>query len=105
MTLSSQGSALIYVYELNTEFSGGAEPAGPSPWVSATFEDVNSNTVKLELSNFNLVGSEFIGGWYVNFNDNLNVNDLNFNRVGGTAVADPSISTGLNSRAISSKFS
>ncbi len=95
--LTMQASALVYIYELDTEFSGGTEPAGPSPWISATFEDIDANTVKLTLNNFNLVGSEFVGGWYFNFNDSLDVNNLNFNRIGGTAIKDPSISTGLNS--------
>jgi len=96
MLVTSTMPAVVYIYELDTEFSGGTDPVGPSPWAFASFQQVDPNTVQLELSNFNLTGSEFVGAWYLNFNDSLNVNNLNFNRVGGTAVADASISTGIN---------
>lgn len=89
--------AIVYVYSLDTEFSGGADPVGPVPWATATFSQVDAGTVQLELSNINLSGSEFIGAWYFNFNDSLDVNSLSFSRVGGTAPADADISTGLNS--------
>lgn len=90
-------NAVFFVYEFNTEYSGGSDPVGPKPWITATFTQVDSAKVQLELSNVNLTGNEFIGSWYFNFNDSLDVNSLNFNRIGGTASADPSISTGLDS--------
>lgn len=89
-------SSVVLIYEFNTEYSGGDDPVGPKPWLTATFSQINSTTVQLEMSNINLVSDEFIGAWYFNFNDSLDVNSLNFNRVGGSASSDPSISTGLN---------
>ena len=89
-------SSAFYVYELDTEFSGGSDPVGPKPWITATFSQVDVSTVQLELSNINLTGSEFVGSWYFNFNDSLDVNNLSFNRVGGSAPEDPVISTGQN---------
>ena len=97
MLMAGTLPALVYVYELDTEFSGATEPVGPSPWATASFTQIDPNTVKLELSNFNLTDNEFIGAWYLNYSDDLNVNDLNFNRVGGNASAGADISTGKNS--------
>ncbi len=94
--LTMQAHGLIYVHELDTEFSGGTEPAGPSPWLTATFQDIDANTVSLTLSNLNLVEKEFVGSWYFNFNEKLDIDKLKFKNIGGTAVKKPSISTGSN---------
>jgi hypothetical protein len=94
--ISSPISAVVYVYDLSTEFSGASEPVGPTPWATASFQDINSNTIQLDLSAVNLTGSEFIGAWYLNFNDDLDVNALNFNRIGGSTSATTDISTGSN---------
>jgi hypothetical protein len=56
-----------FVIPLNTEFSGGTPPAGSlSPWMTATFSQLNANTVHLRVENTHLVGAEFVSGFYFN---------------------------------------
>ncbi len=65
---SSPASATSITFDLDTTFSGSA-PAGGSPWATATFDDAfgGSETVRLTMSASGLTGSEFISGWYFNF--------------------------------------
>ena len=68
----SQASAEL-VYELNTEFSGAADPAGTGTWVEATFYDstdgvldpiygdvLDTNEVLLTIDTSGLEGTEFV---------------------------------------------
>jgi len=64
------------VYNLDTEFSGGAEPSGSSPWLRATFEDVGDGTVKLTLDGLLNGAGEKVGEWDFNFDPNLNAAQL-----------------------------
>jgi hypothetical protein len=59
-------------FELDTEFSGGTPPAGPSPWVTATFEDLAGGGVQLTISASGLVGTEFISEFYFNLDPTKN---------------------------------
>ena len=56
------------IFELDEEYTGGAEPLGPSPWLTATFDDIGDNQVRLTLDASGLSDDEFVSGWYFNFN-------------------------------------
>ena len=90
--------ATSITYGLDYEFSGGTPPEGPTPWVTATFDDSGggANTVRLTMSAGNLVDDEFIGAWYFNFDPTLDPTLLTFNPVDNTA-SEPAIPTpGVN---------
>lgn len=54
---------------LDREFSGGANPSGPAPWLTATFTDTGANTVRLDLNRATTMGpTEFISKWLFNLN-------------------------------------
>lgn len=61
-------SAAVLVFNLDYEFSGGTAPAGTSPWVRATFEDLVGGGVRLTISNLGLTASEINADFYFNFN-------------------------------------
>jgi hypothetical protein len=90
---AGQATAGTLTYFYDIEFSGGTEPQGTSPWLTATFDDtadtIGANGVRLTLSTGNLTGSEFVNDWYFNFDPGLTPGSLTFSFVGGTAgVAD-----------------
>jgi hypothetical protein len=65
--------ATVLTYDLNYEYSGGANPAGSPPWLVATFSDevsgLPSNTVRLTMDASGLTGrSEFVTKWLFNIN-------------------------------------
>jgi hypothetical protein len=73
ISLTGQAQALILINGLNMEYSGGTAPSGPTPWITATFIDVGTNQVQLNMTAGNLTGSENIKGWYFNFDDTLDL--------------------------------
>ena len=71
LVLCSAGmsSAESFTFNLDFEYSGGAQPAGPAPWLSATFSDDSAgvvNTVKLTMTSAGLSGTEFVSQWLFN---------------------------------------
>jgi hypothetical protein len=56
------------LFNLNVEYSGGTEPQGPRPWLTATFEDMGTSQVRLTMDTDGLIDSEFVSGWYFNLN-------------------------------------
>ncbi|WP_162915098.1 PEP-CTERM sorting domain-containing protein [Desertibaculum subflavum] len=76
----------VLTYELDTEFSGAQSPAGPTPWLTATFDDaadaIGANGVRLTMSTSGLVGSEFVDLWAFNFNPALDPTALSFTVIG-----------------------
>ncbi|HWD90876.1 MAG TPA: hypothetical protein VG938_00875 [Verrucomicrobiae bacterium] len=74
--------------------SGGAAPGGTPPWLQAVFSDngLSANTVQLTLTAKNLVGNEFVSGWYFNLNPTMDPTALSFSLSG----SNPSIQTGAN---------
>lgn len=66
-------SATQVVFDFNIEFSNGTPPAGPAPWLKATFDDFGGvGTVQLTMEASGLTGREFVGSWYFNFDPTLN---------------------------------
>ena len=68
ITLVAPVQALTFNY--NYEYSGGVAPLGPTPWLTATFEDV-SGGVQLTLSTAGLTGREFVTEWDFNLNPGM----------------------------------
>jgi hypothetical protein len=83
--------ATTLTFEYGFEFSGATAPAGPAPWLTATFDDeVNPGFVRLTMDTADLTGDEFVdgngtgkGGWYFNLNPLFNPNQLTFGFISG----------------------
>ncbi len=95
LSISLQGADLLY--ELNTVFSGPGTPSGPTPWLTAEFNNNGDGTVRLQMSTNTLATGEFVSKWYFNYDPTKTVTDLSFSRVGSAPPGDPAISTGTNS--------
>ena len=63
---SGAARADTVTYDFNFEFSGGQAPAGPAPWITATFMQINSHDVRLVISTAGLTGNEDIKASYFN---------------------------------------
>jgi hypothetical protein len=91
-------SATILTYNLDVEFSGGDDPQGPTPWITAVFNDqtdaIGANGVRLTMSTTNLVGSEFVEQWLFNFAGDPLL--LSFNAVDISDAPPTLIDTGDN---------
>ena len=98
LLLASPASAATLTVDLSTEFSGGDDPAGSAPWVTLVFDDSfgTANTVRLTITNTNIVADEFVSGVYVNFDPALDPDDLTITKVDVTD-SDPDIDTGADS--------
>jgi len=90
--LPTPASASLII-PLNFEYSGGTPPSGSTPWITATFDSIQSDTdtVRLTMEADNLIGSEFISKWYFNLNPALDPNDIvadnfSFTRVSGAGL-------------------
>lgn len=82
------------VFNIGMEFSGGADPSGPAPWLRATFEDVPGG-VTLRMESLLNSPSEFVGNWSFNFDPTLDPTLLGFALQSGGPAAQ-SIDTGVN---------
>jgi hypothetical protein len=88
----SQASALTF--QLNTEYSGGQAPAGPPPWLTATFTQNGANHVTMSLSTSGLSGSENASEWDFNVTPSF-VGSLAFvQSAKGGSFTDPTITQG-----------
>jgi hypothetical protein len=91
--------ATTLTFGLDTPFNGGDDPAGTTPWITATFDDVidgDANTVRLILSAANLVSVESVVGWYFNFDPGLDPTQLTFTVVDNSAAVPNAINTGVD---------
>jgi len=80
---SINAHAATLIIDFDSEFSGGFDPLGPTPWLTATFDDGGSaDSVRLTLDS-GLVGTEYFSGIYLNFDDSQDVRDLDFTHVSG----------------------
>jgi hypothetical protein len=81
---------------LDVEFSGATDPLGPTPWISATFDDSfgGANTVRLTMTALNLLDDESAVGWYFNFDPTLDSSLLSISAVDVSAVGTTSVLTG-----------
>jgi hypothetical protein len=68
-------------FGLDQPYAGtAASPQGISPWMSAKFENLSANSVRLTMDAGNLAAgsSQWVSAWFFNFNDNLNIFNLDF---------------------------
>jgi len=65
----------VVTFDYAIEFSGGASPEGPVPWLRATFTDVDGS-VTLDLTALNLSGTEFVSKWLFNLDPALDPDSL-----------------------------
>jgi hypothetical protein len=73
LVIAFSASATQVVFDFNIEFSSATPPAGPAPWLRATFDDFGGvGTVQLTMEAIGLIGGEFVGSWYFNFDPTLN---------------------------------
>jgi len=93
--------AATLTFDYVIEFSTGTPPAGPPPWLTATFDDaVSPGFVRLTMDTAGLTGSEFVdggngnGGWYFNLNPLFNPTQLTFGSISGNDAN--TIFTGTN---------
>lgn len=62
-----QAGAALITFPLSMEYSGATAPAGPTPWLTAVFDDGDeAGSVMLLLEATNIVGTEKVRDW--NFN-------------------------------------
>src|SRR5262245_6785331 len=82
MFLAGSASASTLTYDITTVFSnssGGPEPAGPLPWLRATFDDGGSSgSVTLTMTALNLTGTEKLDEWYFNIDPAFDPENLVF---------------------------
>ncbi len=88
------------LFNLDLVYTGSATPQGTAPWLTATFENVSTNSVQLTLaySALNAGSSDYVSSWFFNFNPALEVLGLNVTLVSGVA-ADPIIKAADGVRA------
>jgi hypothetical protein len=91
----ANANGILYQFDDVFSYSGSVtSPAGPAPWIDATFQDT-ANGVLLTVNNPGLSGGEFLSELYLNLNPIDTVNNLTFNFVSGTGgVTPPTIQTG-----------
>lgn len=92
--LLCQQAQAVLILELNTEFSGGAQPVGTPPWLTAIFAQQDPSTVRLTLLATNLSPTEFVDEWLFNFNPAKNPLAIGFNPIFSSAAL--AISAGLD---------
>jgi hypothetical protein len=85
----AQGDLL---FELNLVYVGSATPQGTPPWLTATFQNLGTNSVQLTM-NYSGVTSgstEYVSSWFFNFNPDLDLFALVIDSQPGTVEAIPS---------------
>jgi len=95
LALVPAASATLTFYYCE-EFSGATPPAGPAPWLSASFTDQGGGVVRLTMSTFGLVGSEFANTWMFNLDPTLTAGSLNFAVVAGNGSVPNAINLGTD---------
>jgi hypothetical protein len=73
------------LYQFNTPFPTDPSPSGPTPWLTADFEN-SAGGVTLTLSAAGLTGSEFASEMYFNIAPNLDQSLLNFSETASTGT-------------------
>jgi len=62
-------------FPLDFVYAGTGSPQGSSPWLTATFQDLSTNSVQLtlEYSALPAGGTEYVSSWFFNFNPSSEV--------------------------------
>jgi hypothetical protein len=78
VSASTLGAAVLTL-NLNAVMDGSSTPPqGSSPWLSVTFTDLGTNSVRADFAATDLTGSEFISEWYFNLDPALDPSLLTF---------------------------
>ena len=85
-------------FGMAVEYSGGSPPAGPTPWITAYFDDGGTpGSVELFLETTNLVDLELVFVWMFNLDPLLDPGDLVFSTPAKTGqFNNPDIHLGVN---------
>ena len=84
---ATAGEAGSLTFEYTAEYTGGASPIGPPPWLRATFTDVEGH-VQLDLEALQLSGTEFVTTWLFNLDPALDPNQLSVVHQNGVAPSE-----------------
>ncbi len=97
LLLGASAHAATLTFDMSIEFSGATAPGGAAPWMTATFDDSfgGSDTVRLTMTNTNLLAGESVAGWYFNLDPLLDPTELTITAVDITDSV-PVVSTGVD---------
>jgi len=79
-------SATGILYEFSTPFPTDPSPAGPTPWLTADFENTAGGGGALTISAAGLTGSEFASEMYFNIDPSLDQSSLTFSETASTGT-------------------
>lgn len=98
LCLVPSAQAASISFDLDFEFSGGTDPAGPGPWLNVTFDDSfgGTDTVRLTIDAAGLTGDESVAQIYLNFDPLLDPTQITFTAVDTFDSTPNSIDTGVN---------
>ncbi len=96
--LTLTANVLIYHFDIGGDpIFSGTPPAGPPPWIDATFADIAPGTVQLTVAAVGLTGTEKVTEFYLNLDPALAATSLAFGFVSGTGAFNlPAIQTGTD---------
>ena len=88
----------IITYDLDYLFNPSGSPPAVPPWLTVTIDDGGTaGSVTLTLAATNLTGTEFVSGWYLNLDPDLDPTALVFSEPTKTGLFDvDSIDTGVD---------
>jgi hypothetical protein len=94
-TLATAASTLTYSF--GSVANSEAPPSGPAPWATASFVDVNTNSVQLNLV-LSMLTSEFVSKMAFNFGEQYSDSDFSFSTISTTGTFQaPTLSVDENS--------
>jgi hypothetical protein len=84
-------------FDLNNIYSGSVAPSASTPWLKATFNDVDSTHVTLTLDAVGLVSAEFVTTWAFNLDPSIDSTSVSFSqKSANNYIGTTSISSGSN---------
>jgi len=99
LSIGGAAHAASITFNLDFEFSGADEPQSLTlPWVTGTIDDSlgGLNTVRLTMSADNLIDTESIANFFLNFDPSLDASLLTYSVIDNSASVPNSISFGNN---------
>jgi hypothetical protein len=96
--LAAPSASAAYTIELNQSYQG-ASPSGDPPWISASFSQQDSDTVRLTLTS-RLEGSEYVCDWLFNLNPSIDATGLSFSLFSSTLSLNHPPEAGNNAFAL-----